>query len=719
MNNNRHIKTISNNNIIYNYKNKNNLLYVTRQLVGKGLLLFNKHYSSVNDKMENKMSIPNKTEAGITISNKPVTKSTIPNKIEAKSTIPDEMENKGTINYNMANNNTENKGRLLNKVQDLTDACRILDKKASKKYKLSNKLRESKANNYIGKSRHFSPLNNEWFNSIYTFSTNLPKILPALNKILLRIVKSYFNFYSRKLENNIKSRRLRIKARRLSINKILTSKPQLKHTSDLIIITIYTYNRQKIYYLNKLKKIASLDVMDTFLPSFLKEKIFQSNTEDWPSNIKLKTIKNKGLDILVFNSKINQQKSNISINMNAIAQANAANNFTYTNINTDISYGKSICNEKFYSFYNNYAAKCLREEILTVYIKQLISFNKSKFDQRYIMPLVDVIKKIYNKNIQFNIVGLKYTYLNSYIFSETLLTKLKNRKNNIIKVLDKSLWLFTVPDMDKLAVYNDIYARKKRLQNLKADCFTKVEGLNLKTSNNNKILQLPFRDNSQTSRVNTINNKQSLMLNTYNNLLHVQPVLKDNDGVDSLLSAVYTSRSLDKFKNYKMSKHVDNTRKTCNGIFIESQKQAISAPESLNSISSHYTQDRQNKVFKNIKNVDVTGIRIEAAGRLTKRNTAAKSVFKLRYTGNIKDMDSSYKGLSSVTLRGFAKSNLQHTKSESYIRIGSYGIKVWISSFLYWRIYLLLTSTYLFYVYLIYSHILFVFILFINTYLYT
>lgn len=274
MNNNRHTKTISNKNIIYNSKNKNNLLYVTRQLVGKGLLLFNKHYSSVNDKMVNKRRMPNKIDAC----------STIPNKIDAKSTILDEMENKDTIYYNMANNNTENKGRLLNKVQDLTDVCRILDKKASKKYKLSNKLRKRflliKANNYIGKPRHFSPLNNEWFNSIYTFTTNLPKILPTLNKILLRIVKSYFNFYSRKLENPIKSRRLRIKARRLSINKILTSKPQLKHTNDQIIITLYTYNRQKIYYLNKLKKIASLDVMDTFLPSFLKEKIFQSNTED-------------------------------------------------------------------------------------------------------------------------------------------------------------------------------------------------------------------------------------------------------------------------------------------------------------------------------------------------------------------------------------------------------------------------------------------------------
>ena len=610
--------------------------YVTRQSVGKGLLLFHNHLNTIND----------------------------------------------------------NKRQLLDKVQYTTDACNKLDKQSSKKDKLSKRLTEMKANNYIGKPRHFSPLSNEWYNSIYTFNMNLLKILPTLNKILLRIVKSYFNFYSRKLEKNIKSRRLRIKARRLSINKILTSKPQLKHTNDQIIITLYTYNRQKIYYLNKLKKIASLDVMDTFLPNFLKEKIFKSNTEEWPSNIKLKTIKNKGLDILIFNSKINQQKSNISINMDAIAQANAANNFTSKEISADISYGKSIYNEKFYSFYNNYAAKCLREEILSVYIRQLIYFNKSKFDQRYLLPLVELVKKIYNKNIQFNIVDLKYIYLNSYIFSETLLTKLKNRKNNIIKVLDKSLWLFTVPDMDKLAVYNDIYTREKRLQNLKADSFTKVEGLNLNKSNNEKILQLLFSDNSKTLRVNTINNKQSLKTNSDNDLLHVQP--KDKDGVDSLLSAVYTSRSLDIFKNYKTSKHVDNIRKTCNGIFIENQKQATCAPTPLNLISSDYTHDRQKKVFKNIKNVDVTGIRIEAAGRLTKRNTAAKSVFKLRYTGNIKDMDSSYKGLSSVTLRGFAKSNLQHTKSESYIRIGSYGMKVWISSFLSRHISLFLISTYLF-----------------------
>ena len=651
---------ISSNNIIYIYNNFNsNKCYFTKQSVAKELLLFHSDRS-----------------------------------IKSKNT----------------------RQLLNNKVQYSTDACKKLDEQASKNHKLLKRLApaepqtelkkqtelkeqtELKANNYIGKPRHFSPLSDEWYNSIYTFNTNLIKILPSLNKILLRIVKSYFNFYSRKLEKSIKSRRLRIKARRLSINKILTSKPQLKHTNDQIIITIYTYNRQKIYYLNKLKKIASLDVMDTFLPYFIKENILKYNTapdivnkEDWPSNIKLKAIKNKGSDILVFNSKIEQQKRNISINMDAIAHAN---DFAHIH-NAETSYGKYIYNEKFYSFYKNYAAKSLREEILSIYIRQLIHFNKSKFDQRFILPLVDLVQKIYNKNIQFNIVDLKYIYLNSYIFSETLMTKLKNRKNNIIKVLDKSLWLFTVPDMNKLAVYNDIYTREKRLQNLKANSFTNNEAFNLNTSNNKKNLQLLYSDKSDILKVNTTNNNKSLNINSNNDLL---PVLatqaKDKDGVDSLLSIVYTGRGMDIFKNYKTSKHVNNICNTYNGIFIENQEQAAFAPTFLNLTSSDYTHDRQKKVFKNIKNVDVTGIRIEAAGRLTKRNTAAKSVFKLRYSGNIKDMDSSYKGLSSVILRGFAKSNLQHTKSESYIRIGSYGMKVWISSFLPRHIYLLFISIY-------------------------
>ena len=43
------------------------------------------------------------------------------------------------------------------------------------------------------------------------------------------------------------------------------------------------------------------------------------------------------------------------------------------------------------------------------------------------------------------------------------------------------------------------------------------------------------------------------------------------------------------------------------------------------------------------------------------------------------NIDSSYKGLSSVLLRNKLSSNLQYTKLNSKTRIGSFGLKGWVS----------------------------------------
>jgi hypothetical protein len=80
-------------------------------------------------------------------------------------------------------------------------------------------------------------------------------------------------------------------------------------------------------------------------------------------------------------------------------------------------------------------------------------------------------------------------------------------------------------------------------------------------------------------------------------------------------------------------------------------------------------------VLRDIKYKDITGFRIEARGRLTKRYTASRSIYKLRYKGNLLNIDSSYKGLSSLLLRNKNKPNLQFTKLNSKTRIGSFGIK--------------------------------------------
>lgn len=86
-------------------------------------------------------------------------------------------------------------------------------------------------------------------------------------------------------------------------------------------------------------------------------------------------------------------------------------------------------------------------------------------------------------------------------------------------------------------------------------------------------------------------------------------------------------------------------------------------------------------VIRNLKYRHVTGFRIEAKGRLTRRYTASRSLLKVKYKGNLLNIDSSLKGLSSVLLKGNLKSNLQYTKLASKSRIGSFGIKGWISGY--------------------------------------
>lgn len=284
--------------------------------------------------------------------------------------------------------------------------------------------------------------------------------------------------------------------------------------------------------------------------------------------------------MLMLYTKNYEQKKSIIVNKHADNQEIAAGN------SIRLDKGASLIvdntnnpNTISHYFFKYYAVKSLREEMLAVYIKQLMFFNKSKFDQRFIQPLLNQVKKIYNKNIQVNLVDLKYLYLNSFVFSETLLTKLKNRNNKIIKVLDKSLSMFTVPDMNRLAVYNDIYNRSKRLQTITVMDYTNDRHLKLTTSNNqNLVIDSPHKPKdfiaastkqiNLSSSVETLNNKENLAaykaIKTITNTdgssniskivtqANVKPY-KHNDGVDLLLSSVHTD-GIDEFNNYKISR---------------------------------------------------------------------------------------------------------------------------------------------------------------------
>ena len=73
--------------------------------------------------------------------------------------------------------------------------------------------------------------------------------------------------------------------------------------------------------------------------------------------------------------------------------------------------------------------------------------------------------------------------------------------------------------------------------------------------------------------------------------------------------------------------------------------------------------------FRHLKHYKLGGVRLEAKGRLSRRFTASRSVFKLRWKGGLKNVDSSFKGLSAVMLRGNVKSNVQYSILNSKNRI--------------------------------------------------
>lgn len=80
-------------------------------------------------------------------------------------------------------------------------------------------------------------------------------------------------------------------------------------------------------------------------------------------------------------------------------------------------------------------------------------------------------------------------------------------------------------------------------------------------------------------------------------------------------------------------------------------------------------------VLEQVKYKYVSGVRLVASGRLTRRYTASRSLSRLVCKGSLANVDSSYIGLSTVILKGNLRSNLQYSKLSSKTRIGSFGIK--------------------------------------------
>lgn len=86
-----------------------------------------------------------------------------------------------------------------------------------------------------------------------------------------------------------------------------------------------------------------------------------------------------------------------------------------------------------------------------------------------------------------------------------------------------------------------------------------------------------------------------------------------------------------------------------------------------------------NTIFNSINYKNTNGVRLEVKGRLTRRYRADRAVYKLKWKGGLRNIDSSYKGLSSVNYRGSTLPNVEYSINTSKRRIGAFAVKGWIS----------------------------------------
>lgn len=267
-----------------------------------------------------------------------------------------------------------------------------------------------------------------------------------------------------------------------------------------------------------------------------------------------------------------------------------------------------------------------------------LSLNKNKFEERFLNKLSELISKYYGKKVEFNIINLKNVAYNSDIFTEILTLKVKKEKSHPMRRINSLLAKVVIPKVNTII-------EKGRIE---------------KQVDYNSI------DNKYGNwNMNFILNKPSLFSMgesggaSENNVGIYTQSFKDN--LNKLLYNIF-------YKNI-----IDNSNLRIDG------DTASTTELSNSSLNKAYSTKLKDIIFENIKYKVMGGARLVVKGRLTKRYRADRAVYKLKWKGGLKNIDSSFKGLSTVVFRGYLDSNIEKSRSNSKRRIGSFGVKTWFS----------------------------------------
>lgn len=408
---------------------------------------------------------------------------------------------------------------------------------------------------------------------------------------IYKIIKSYFNMFFN--HQFLKYDYIRPKRRRLSFNKIFLARPEIKHTNYKAIITLYAFNREKFALFKKIKILTKLTKK---IIKFVqrKNRLLKIENIFFKFNMIFAILKNRNIlqDFYVYYSTLKTSKSK------AKEQANKWIKFIFK-----------------------------KELTLIRKYKFRLNLNKYKFEDKLLYGLSNIIRKLYNKEIEFNIVNLKNIVFNTDLFTEISTLKIKKRNAKVVRIMNIMLNKANLPYLNRIQ-------ETGRLDN---NVSLKLVENKYKTLNIRNILGTKFKAQALDKLLNKIYIKAQAL----NDKLLPQPALARSKNI--LRGSIH-------------------------------QPGSLRGAEAL-SFGSAGLYDM---VFNSIKYKNMAGIRMEVKGRLTKRYRADRSVYKLRWKGGLKNIDSSFKGLSVRKNRGHINPNVGYSIFSSKRRVGAFAVKGWM-----------------------------------------
>lgn len=506
----------------------------------------------------------------------------------------------------------------------------------------------------LGVTRHYPPASKEWKDSVYSYNNKYIRDLPFKDERVSTLIRNHLSLIPAK--KSTKSRRMRMLIRRSSTKNLFVSKPEIKQTSDKAIITVYLFDRQKQLFKNKLFMLyrkwfkGSSDFLANFKKkerSILKNKILR-NVKGF---FKRKIIRSPHNRKIYFKKKMYKYRMKPSLLVKKIMPSKVK---------------RAGMKNDFFLLFLKWVLPIINIKISWKNLSQ-IKTDKLMFDIFGIKPKNDhknefLIKKddkiIYkydiNGDLSFNYVQNMNIYLLRYLFVKlSKITSEENQKLNL-DILFKEFKAKHYRKFLKKHLKNELLI----LKNLAKFNFTKRKSITMIDGLKNLIYKLY----SKKVELNLVNLKY-LHLNSDNFAEAITTKLKKKTG--RLLRVLK--------KSFKL---VKRPRKF---------SARLVTSKSIISKAKDTWKNNIKIVLNSLKYKWVTGVRLEAKGRLTRRFTASRAVYKFKYKGNLRNLEHLYntnykaKSPSVFMLRNQFRPNTQHSYKFSNKRIGSFGIKSWIS----------------------------------------